>query len=131
MVSGGHKNPEVKLHITVNGDKFGEADIQLGEEENYFSMGVSKYLGQEIEIKSDVEEEKLRHILCKNEKVPCEYPFRPQLHFTTGRGWINDPNGTVAEQLENQESLRCCFSILLREETVTRRYFTIRKATLT
>lgn len=89
------KNPEVKLHFTMNGEKFWEADIQLGEEENYFSMDVSKYLGQEIEIKSDVEEEKLRHILCKNEKVPCEYPFRPQLHFTTERGWINDPNGLV------------------------------------
>jgi len=87
-------NPEVKLHFYVNGLKFQEADVQLGEADMYFSMDVSKYLGQEIEIRSDAEE-KLQGIFCKDEKVPCDYAFRPQLHFTTERGWINDPNGLV------------------------------------
>ena len=88
------KNPEVKLHFYMNGEKFQEADVQLGEGGTYFSIDVSELLGQEIDIKSEAEE-KLQGIFCKNEKVPCDYAFRPQLHFTTERGWINDPNGLV------------------------------------
>ena len=88
------KNPEVKLHFYANGEKFQEADVQLGEAEFYFSMDVSNYLGQEIEIKSDAEE-KLCHIVSRDEKAQQDYPFRPQLHFTAERGWNNDPNGLV------------------------------------
>ena len=89
------KNPEVKLHFYANSEKFQEADIQLGEAGVYFAMDVSKYIGQEIEITCDAGEEKLCGILCKKEKVSCEYLFRPQLHFTAERGWNNDPNGLV------------------------------------
>jgi len=93
------KTPEVKLHFTVNGEKFQEVDIQLGEAGAglYVSMDVSNYLGQEIEIKSDVEEEKLFHIFCCKESVQHVYPFRPRIHFVPEYGWMNDPNGLVCE----------------------------------
>lgn len=91
-----NKNPEVKLHFYVNDEKFQEADIKLGEAGCglYFSMDVSKYLGQKIGIKSDAEEE-LFHIFCCKEKAQHVYPFRQKLHFAPEYGWMNDPNGLV------------------------------------
>lgn len=89
--------PDVKLHFYVNGVKFQEVDIRLGEAGAgfYACMDVSKQIGQEIEIRSDAEEERLLSIFCHREKAQRVYPFRPQIHFTPEIGWMNDPNGLV------------------------------------
>lgn len=91
------KKPKVKLHFYCNQTKFQEADIQLGGTDGdfYTSMDVSKYLGQDIEIRGEVAEDILSNIFCSNEKVRNEYPFRPQIHFAPEIGWHNDPNGLV------------------------------------
>lgn len=91
------KNPEVKLHFYSNNTKFQEVDIQLGGTDGdfYTSMDVSKYLGQNIEIKGNVSDDMLYNIFCYKEEVQNVYPFRPQLHFAPQIGWHNDPNGLV------------------------------------
>ncbi len=58
-------------------------------------MDVGRYLGQEIEICGEVEEDMLYGIFCYREKVQNVYPFRPKLHFSPEIGWNNDLNGMV------------------------------------
>lgn len=91
------KEPEVKLHFYCEDVKIQEVDIQLGGTDGdfYTFMDVSNYLGRDITIKGNVEEDKLYYIFCYGEKVQNVYPFRPQIHFAAKTGWINDPNGLV------------------------------------
>lgn len=91
------KNPEVKLHFYCNGTKFQEIDIQLGAYDNdfYTSMDVTRYLGQDIEIKGDIPDDMFHGIFCRKDEVENVYPFRPQIHFAPKNGWHNDPNGLI------------------------------------
>ncbi len=91
------EKPEVKLHFYKNSEKFQEIDIHLGGTDGdfYVSMDVSKYLGQDIEIKSECSKELLEGIFCYGEKAQNVYPFRPKLHFSPPVGWHNDPNGLI------------------------------------
>lgn len=91
------KNPKVKLHFYCNQAKFQEVDIQLGGTDGdfYTSMDVSRYLGQDIEIKGEIPEEMFEQIFCCKEEVQNVYPFRPQIHFAPKIGWHNDPNGLI------------------------------------
>ncbi len=91
------KNPVVKLHFYCNNSKFQEVDIQLGGTDGdfYTTMDVSKYLGQDIEIKGEIPEDMFYNIFCCKEEVQNIYPFRPKIHFAPEIGWHNDPNGLV------------------------------------
>ena len=111
------ENPQVKLHFYVDGVKIQEADMQLkskaGQETDFFvSMDVSEYLGQEIEIKPEmqkaqeeaskeqevedvIEKEIGSMISCHDKPVQNDYSYRPKLHFTPEIGWHNDPNGLI------------------------------------
>lgn len=91
------RNPEIKLHFYCKDEKFQEVDIQLGGTDGdfYTAMDVSRYLGQDIEIKGDIPEDRFYNIFCYKEGVQNVYPFRPQVHFAPEIGWHNDPNGLV------------------------------------
>lgn len=97
------ENPEVKLHLYLHQEncphqeKIQEIDIHLGgnDKDFYTSMDVSAYLGRDIEIQGEVEEDMLYGIFCHESKVQNVYPFRPKLHFSPEIGWNNDPNGMV------------------------------------
>lgn len=62
----------------------------------YAYINVERYMGktveitaeQDIEIKFSVSDEMVLENLYKE-------PLRPQVHFTTKNGWINDPNGLI------------------------------------
>ena len=77
------KNPVVKLHFYCNNSKFQEVDIQLGGTDGdfYTTMDVSKYLGQDIEIRGEIPEDMFYNIFCCKEEVQNIYPFRPKIHF--------------------------------------------------
>lgn len=97
------ENPEVKLHLYLHqensphSEKIQEIDIHLGgnDRDFYTSMDVSLYLGQDMEICGEVEEDMLYGIFCCDSRVQNIYPFRPLLHFSPEIGWNNDPNGMV------------------------------------
>ncbi len=93
----GKGEPEVKLHLYLDGEKFQEIDIRLGgaDKDLYTAMYVGAYLGKDVEIRGDVREELLEGIVCHKDRVQDAYPFRPQLHFSPKIGWNNDPNGLV------------------------------------
>ena len=57
---------ERKLHFYQEGEKFQEVDIQLGgtDADFYSAMDVRRYLGKEIEIRSDAGEQALEEIFC-------------------------------------------------------------------
>lgn len=60
---------------------------------------MSAFLGKEIEISYEGKEEGLKLMYLSDEIAGQDSLYkesnRPQLHFTTRRGWINDPNGLV------------------------------------
>ena len=91
------KADTVKLHFLCDGAKFQEIDIRLGIEhvEYYTSMDTGSYIGKAIEIKCCLPEKAL-DVLCFRDDPPCQDDTdRPQVHFTAGIGWINDPNGLI------------------------------------
>ena len=85
----------VKLHFYSDGQKFQEADISLGTDDNvdfYSAMDVEKYVGKTIEIAGEIPAGAGEKIHCQDKRPATEYAFRPQIHFAAETGWINDPN---------------------------------------
>ena len=87
---------EVKLHIYFQEAKIGEIDVKLSlEPDFYFPMNVSEFVAKELKICSECDESLLKAISCHDDIYKNKYPYRPRIHFTTGSGWINDPNGLI------------------------------------
>ena len=86
------------LTFKINGETVYELNIKLdnGNPNFYAYIDVSRFIGQTMDIfvapemKLEFREADEMNI----ENLYCE-PMRPQVHFTTKNGWINDPNGLV------------------------------------
>jgi fructan beta-fructosidase len=95
------KNDAPMRHLTmsVDGEIVREFDIQLAEGKPDFwaFLDVSGYKGKSVQLKSSMvslsgisQSDSIKDSgSLYNEKL------RPQFHFSTKRGWLNDPNGLV------------------------------------
>ena len=86
-----------------------QMEIELADTEPdwWAFLDVTAWKGQKLTLQVDrlpVDSQGLRSIYCSDQlpsKVPLyEEKHRPQLHFSSRRGWLNDPNGLVFHQGE-------------------------------
>ena len=96
-----HKVDRAKMTFQVNGKPDLSVVIRLApdEAEYWVFKDVSAYKGKTIKINYEGDEKGLSKIYQSDEFVGQDNIYkeknRPQFHFTTRRGWINDPNGLV------------------------------------
>ncbi|MBS0266670.1 MAG: 2,6-beta-D-fructofuranosidase, partial [Planctomycetes bacterium] len=95
---------KVRLKLNVAGQTVREFDIELAEAEPDFQAfcDVTAFRGQTLTIEADRLPLGSRALdgLRQADDVPAvsglySEPARPQFHFTSRRGWLNDPNGLV------------------------------------
>lgn len=92
-----HASEKMLVLSCDNGEKY-KLKIRLDNISPDFTayVDVSRFMGHEVSISSEPQMK-----LCFEESdtmdLPNLYnePFRPQVHFTTKNGWINDPNGMI------------------------------------
>jgi fructan beta-fructosidase len=90
--------------VLLDGDRQVRAlDIELADAEAdwWAFIDVDEFAGRELTLSATLPEEStVLEAIRQSDDQPAgagEYnePLRPQFHFTTRRGWINDPNGLV------------------------------------
>jgi fructan beta-fructosidase len=101
--TGGTKT---RLKFTVDGQTIREFDIELVEREPDFLAfsDLEAYKGRTVKIHADeLTAPKALEAIEQADDVPdaagmYNEKHRPQFHFTSRRGWLNDPNGLVFNQ---------------------------------
>ncbi len=92
------------LELLVDGKVERLFDIELSSDDPdwWAFLDVEQFKGKSVQLRTDDLSAASKHfaaILQSNELVDADNLYqerlRPQFHFTTRRGWINDPNGLV------------------------------------
>ena len=101
--------PKRMLKLVVNGKTEREFQIELADSQPdwWTFLDVSAFKGQSVVLQADklpVDSLGLKQIdqsdALKNGDTTYHEPLRPQFHFSSMRGWLNDPNGLVFYQGE-------------------------------
>lgn len=95
--------PLRRLRVSAGGRTVREFDIKLAEEQPFFEvfLDLKPFQGQRLGLDARLPagSKALERVTVANE-IPdagrlYREPRRPQFHFTSRRGWLNDPNGLV------------------------------------
>lgn len=98
-----HKTDRRAMTLSVGGRQDCRFVIRLAEgEADYCTFrDVSRLKGKTVTLNYEGSEEALSRVMLADtitgQSAMYKERWRPQYHFTTRRGWINDPNGLVYE----------------------------------
>jgi len=95
--------PKTRMKLTVDGQTVREFDVELDAEKPGFKVfsDLAPYKGRTVEVRADdAADPRALEAIGQADDVPdaagmFRERLRPQFHFTSRRGWHNDPNGLV------------------------------------
>ncbi|MBQ8453032.1 MAG: 2,6-beta-D-fructofuranosidase [Prevotella sp.] len=99
------------MSLTVDGKEQCRFVVRLtaGKPDYWVFQDVTEYMGQTLVLTFDGSEDALKKVYQDDtypgEETIYEETYRPQYHFTTRRGWINDPNGLVYDRSRGEYHL--------------------------